>query len=120
FTASMIWFIRVERNNSDGFGGNGPLVIMYKLFTDVSWTTSCKGTLSVINVDKPLKFLTLNILCNVGFRKSLSIIKTFLFSCANVAAKFADKIDLPDPGPADVTLMVFSSESTIENCKLVR
>src|SRR5699024_2578576 len=104
-----------EASNSDGFGGTGPLEIIFKLSTSLDVATLLNDKPSTSALLKPAKLSSLNVKCIVGFLMSASINNVLMPCCAYSIAKFAAFIDFPALGSYDVTNNVFIFLSIEEN-----
>src|SRR5699024_3657847 len=111
--------IFLDDNNSAGFGGMGPQDNTYKSSTSVTSIASPKLLEPTNTLLNPVKLFKRNVYCTVGFLKSASTNNVFNPCCAYVTAKFADVMDFPAAGPAEVTNIDCKSPSTDENCKFV-
>lgn len=80
---------------------------MERLSITVCWAASARFVEVLKTVLTPTLFSKLNVLWTVGFRISASTNNTRCPDFAKTTAKFADVVDLPSPGPEEVTTNVF-------------
>ena len=106
---SMTSFILVEPSSSLGFGGILPDVSTSSCASPGRWSAAFRECAPSSTSDRPMKLLTLKNSWVVDRRKSDETRTTFLPAFASAAARFAETVDLPSPGAAEVTTIVFMS-----------
>src|SRR5450756_604070 len=113
--------IRPDPSSSDGLGGIGPEVTSQRFGTcSTAVIASLSATSCRIRLDRPTFRILPKILCCDGRLKSASIRTVLCPAPARTTARFAAVRDFPSPGPEEVTTIVLSSWSMVENRRLVR